>query len=98
MNQISLSTRGVWSPMDIADRNVRYDIIRIAPKSDFLARALPTNLSSFDDVEEAIAVIGNCENYHGIELSICEEDLDSGNSACVFSAEWDEELGRYLNQ
>lgn len=87
----------IWTPLDIADRNVRYDVTRSAPACKFLARAIPTNLSSFDDEEEAIAAVGNLETYYGPELSVREENLDNGDSICVFWAEWDETLGRYVN-
>ncbi|MBR0721803.1 hypothetical protein [Bradyrhizobium manausense] len=68
-----------------------YTVWRDAPEDEYLARAIQTNLISFDNYEQAVAFIGNCDAYRGDVLSI-EKD-----GKTLFDAMWAETIGRYLN-
>lgn len=75
-----------------AEKRGPFTVWRDAPECEFLARSIITNIASFDDEDNAIAFIGNCEVYRGDVLSI-EQD-----GKTLFNAEWAETLGRYLNR
>jgi len=81
----------MWTPVD-NETNHTFTVTRRDRGITYLARACPLTITSFDDLEEAVAFVGNLEDFRGDELSIRDE-----NDECHFAAEWDEDLGRYLN-
>lgn len=53
-------------------------------------------LDSFNDADFAKAAVFNSEIYMGGELSVFEVDEEYGDEECILSAEWDDDVQRYL--
>lgn len=93
-NGIHLAVGAIETPLDY-ERALRFDVCRRRRRFD--GTRYVENVRGFDDLDHAIAAIGNTEQYAGDSLWVDEIALTSGNEVCVFAAEWDEGLGRYLN-
>jgi len=81
----------MWTTADI-EANHTFTVTRHDRGIAFLARVCSLTIAKFEDLDEATAFVGNLEDFRGDELSIRDE-----NDECHFAAEWDEDLGRYLN-
>lgn len=81
----------------IDDRILRFDLYR--KRIGFSGKRFDELITSFDEIEDAIAFVGNTEKYYGRDLWIQEVDVRTDDEVCVFAAEHHEDVlgGRYLN-
>lgn len=86
-----------FAPYNIDDRSLRFDVNRTT--QHLWNSVTIKTLGSFESAEEAIAYVGNLEDFSGRDIWIDEIDLRTDEEVCIFVAEWEEEVlgGRYLN-
>jgi hypothetical protein len=79
----------------VGDRILRFDVYR--RRESFCGKRFGECIISFDEIEQAIAFVGNTETHYGRDLWVQEVDVRTDDEVCVFAAEWDEDHSRYLN-
>jgi hypothetical protein len=81
----------------INDRILRFDVYRKRRRMD--GTRYDECIISFDEIENALAFVGNTDIWYGQDLCVREVDVLSDDAVCVLAAEWHEEVlgGRYLN-
>jgi hypothetical protein len=77
------------------DRILRFDVYR--RRHGFDGKRFEECIISFDEVENAIAFVGNTETHFGRDLWVQQVDLRTDDEVCVLAAEWDEDHSRYMN-